>query len=345
MFGMNRSNAARSARPSGNPSIKTKRLSKATFGVDSVNRRPYSLASRLIRRANLISVWMRNPLVKLNSDDVRWTLFTIAYGIMTCTAVIGIYKQMNRNSQTPDVARLVTSADVDSNSQLLKGESGPNRSNQLEALTHLDNSRIKEKSLVAPIALLILAISLWGWENLVAALVRVSHYKNWGRVVASILRNRKSIAESLALVVALCSLSSAAGLAVWVLWANGHKISIILLGVIIGCSMMGFVIWLVVQMIWDSFLDRKVFDRGVPERVTADHVLSVLTELRSAASRRKYLQRLLSRRVTIVYPDEVPIVTSSSYVPQPGFEGFLYGDPGVAEDWAKLQEFWLGLSR
>ena len=111
------------------------------------------------------------------------------------------------------------------------------------------------------------------------------------------------------------------------------------------CSVTIPLIWLVVQATWDRLLDRKVLDRGFPERLTSDQVFNVLIELRSTASRRDYLQGLLSRRVPIALPDQSPIVNSTFSNPPAVVKGVLDGDSGVAEDWAKLQEFWLGLSR
>ncbi|SIN71473.1 hypothetical protein SAMN05444166_0362 [Singulisphaera sp. GP187] len=102
-------------------------------------------------------------------------------------------------------------------------------------------------------------------------------------------------------------------------------------------------VYVVVQMAWRYHCDQAILAYGLPEQTTEEQTIATLKRLRSVRGRRDYLQALLARRVPLL--GNIPQESSrqSKQVLDDG-ELIVFRNSGVAEDWAKLREFWLGLS-
>jgi hypothetical protein len=183
-----------------------------------------------------------------------------------------------------------------------------------------------------------------GWEN-VAALARPLWPENWIGLIAAARRYRVLIAEVLILFLWTCGGFILFGFIAWALFAAGYGV-IVVLAILAGLGFFGVHITSgLVLTIWETYHDRRVLARGIPERVTEHQVFDVLMELRSGPGRREYLQALLFRRAPRALPDSAPAVPGLIREPPEAVRRAFASDRAVAEDWAKLQEFWLGLSR
>lgn len=92
------------------------------------------------------------------------------------------------------------------------------------------------------------------------------------------------------------------------------------------------------KRVWDTYRDHRVLGRGVPEVAEPGLLFATLRELRQDRGRRAYIQTLLARRVKL--PPEAAIPD-----PDPEVAMLLEKSRGLNEDWGKLREFWLNLSR
>jgi hypothetical protein len=199
----------------------------------------------------------------------------------------------------------------------------------------------------------VLLASALGWECMVWPFLLLCSPGNWRRFVQKLLWNPALMVNECARlikavgVLSIPFLVSTSSVYIVSLLPNSdmkEKIMIVV-PVIAVCILVASGVPVVGRMLIQNALDGKVLSRGVPARVNSEHVYAVLCELRSHAGRRTYLRGLLSQRVPIS-PSEGNASGVGAFAAMPdNVKSLLVRDPGLAEDWAKLQEFWLGLSR
>jgi hypothetical protein len=319
-------------------------LSEARIDADSALGRPRAHAVALMpRRTSKTAVRTRFfTLLKPLSDGVRGVLFTLAYAVLIWS-MFATYRIDDASLKWSNRTQFMKQIDPDGISRAMREAATFRSPNNYDK-----NARptITRSIIPATIGIAIIVLCVSGWENILAGIFRLYSPSNWRRILTAILRNRRSIAKELA---SLIGFGAAMFLVLWAISAfGGRPLTILMLILFITgvCLVIASVVWHFVRTAWNRYLDGKVLSRGIPERVTAEHLFGVLQELRSAAGRRDYLQGLLSRRVSLALSGEASSVTLLSFSDPPAvIREVLYEDPGVAEDWSKLQELWLGLSR
>jgi NACHT domain len=293
-------------------------------------------------RARAFGRFRRFILIKLMSDKARVAFLLFGINAVLVSA-IGPYTTGAPKAPVDVVGAYSFALDLHGIAQSLTGGVTGTSSNLAAGMSH-NFERTRHASLVGLMpSVLLVMFAFFGWENLLVALGKIWSPSNWANTLAAIIKGRAIILRMIRTLVVMFGVGAVILSVAVILILYGMAI-IVVYAVFLAVVFIGILLaYAFAQMAWVRFLDRKVLMRGTPDRVTPEQVISVLLELRSSSSRREYLQSLLSRRVPVAMPaaSSADILASRKTATRFVFER----DPGAAEDWGKLQEFWLGLSR